>query len=124
MTSSGIATTDEKQAGAGAAVYSKPVLMIYDLFVLGFSSSVAWRCPSRTLLAFYNQHVSGNHLDVGVGTGYFLDKCSFPTGTPNISLLDLNRNSLQVTAKRLDRYKPKSHVANVLKPDRLGNIPL
>lgn len=103
-------------AAAGAAVYSRPLLSVYDLFVLGFSNSFVWQCPSRLILDFYNEHVSGKHLDVGVGTGYFLDQCTIPTRTPSIALADLNPNSLDVTAKRLQRYNPSIHVANVLEP--------
>ena len=103
-------------AAAGAAVYSRPLLSVYDLFVLGFSNSFVWQCPSQLILDFYNEHVSGKHLDVGVGTGYFLDRCIFPTHNPTIVLADLNPNSLHVTAKRLQRYNPSIHVANVLEP--------
>jgi len=48
----------------------QPLLSGYDLWVLGFSNTFVWRCPTRLLLEFYNEHISGNHLDVGVGTGY------------------------------------------------------
>ena len=64
----------EDAAAAGTAAYSKPLLSIYDLWVLGFSNTFVWRCRTSIILAFYNQHVSGNHLDVGVGTGYYLDR--------------------------------------------------
>jgi hypothetical protein len=60
---------------AGQASYTPAVLRIYDLFVLGFSSSYAWRCPSRQLLEHYQRHITSKHLDVGVGTGWFLDRC-------------------------------------------------
>jgi ubiquinone/menaquinone biosynthesis C-methylase UbiE len=100
----------------GAAVYSKQVLSVYDLYVLGFSNTFVWRCPSRLILDFYNEHISGKHLDVGVGTGYFLDKCKFPVPNPVIALADINTNSLQATAKRLQRYNPTVHIANVLEP--------
>ena len=106
----------DNAAAAGAAVYSKRVLSIYDLYVLGFSNAFVWRCPSRLILQFYNEHISGKHLDVGVGTGYFLDKCHFPVPNPTIALLDLNENSLQATAARLRRYRPTTHQANVLEP--------
>jgi hypothetical protein len=105
---------------AGAAIYTKAVLSVYDLYVLGFSNTFAWRCPSRLILEFYNEHISGKHLDVGVGTGYFLDKCKFPSPNPTIALADLNVNSLQATAKRLERYNPTIHQANVLEPLRLS----
>ena len=104
---------------AGAAVYSKPVLSVYDLYVLGFSNTFVWQCPSRLILDFYNEHISGKHLDVGVGTGYFLDKCKFPIHNPAIALADLNPNSLQATAKRLQRYSPTTHIVNVLEPLRI-----
>lgn len=106
----------ENETAAGAAVYSKPVLTIYDLFVLGFSNTFAWRCPSSHSLAFYNKHVSSRHLDIGVGTGYFMDKCRFPTATPSLTLLDLNRNSLETAAGRLARYRPQTIQADVLQP--------
>jgi len=108
--------TNRDTAVPSAAVYSKPVLSVYDLFVLGFSNRFAWKCPSQRILDFYNEHVSAEHLDVGVGTGYFLDKCRFPSPTPAITLADLNPNSLQRTAKRLRRYNPVTCVANVLEP--------
>ncbi len=103
-------------AAAGAAIYSKPILSVYDLYVLGFSNTFVWRSPSRPMVDFYNEHISGNHLDVGVGTGYFLDKCRFPSSTPTIALLDLNPNSLQATSQRLARYNPAIYLANVLEP--------
>jgi ubiquinone/menaquinone biosynthesis C-methylase UbiE len=105
----------------GAAVYSRPVLAIYDLFVLRFTNTFVWKCPSSHMLEFYNQNVSDKHLDVGVGTGYFLDRCEFPSATPQISLMDLNHNSLQKTAKRLRRYSPRSFRRNVLEPIEIGD---
>ena len=101
---------------AGASVYSKKVLSIYDPFVLGFSSRFAWGSPSKYTVEFYNQHVSGRHLDVGVGTGYFLDNCTFPVAEPEIGLMDLNANSLGATAERLKRYHPRIFTADVLHP--------
>lgn len=99
----------------GAQIYSKPALFLYDFFVLKLSNSLAWKCSSRILLNLYNQHISANHLDIGVGTGYFLDKCTFPR-PPKIFLLDLNPNSLEVSARRIRRYQPQNHRADILKP--------
>lgn len=118
-TSSHKVQASDDAVAAGAAVYSKPALSLYDLYVLGFSNTFAWQCPSRLILDFYNEHISGRHLDVGVGTGYFLDKCKFPIPHPTIALADLNANSLRFTAKRLQRYHPTTHLANVLQQLRL-----
>ena len=101
---------------AGQAVYTQGVLRAYDLIVLGVSNRFIWRCPTPRLLALYDQHVSGNHLDVGVGTGYFLDRCRFPSPAPRLALLDLNPNSLAFAAARVARYRPERYRHNVLAP--------
>ncbi len=100
----------------GAAVYSPLILSIYDLLVVRFENPFVWRCPSVRILEFYNRHVSARHLDVGVGTGYFLDKAQFPSSRPTIALLDLNPHPLAATARRLSRYQPMTYRANVLEP--------
>lgn len=63
-----------EQVAAGHAFYTKRALAVYDAAILGYFSRVAWKCPARRILQHYNRHVSTNHLDVGVGTGYFLDR--------------------------------------------------
>ncbi len=107
-------TTD--QVKAGQAIYSKRLLTIYDLIVLGISNRLVWQCPTQGLVSHYNMHVSANHLDVGVGTGYFLDHCQFPTPTPRIGLMDLNLNTLEFAAERIKRYQPETYAQNVLEP--------
>ena len=103
-------------AHAGQAVYSPFVLTLYDLGVLGLSCRWLWRCPASTLLAHYQQHISDNHLDVGVGSGYFLDKARFPSPSPRVALMDLNPNSLDYCAQRISRYQPETLQRNVLEP--------
>ena len=104
----------------GAAAYTPLTLALYDLAVLQFSNSFVWQCPSRVLLDFYNQHISDKHLDIGVGTGYFLDKCRFPSTAPKIALFDLNPHSLAKTARRLRRYNPSCHLGNALQSIDIG----
>jgi SAM-dependent methyltransferase len=106
---------------AGQRVYTPLTLRVYDLFVLGFSNRFVWRCPSSKLLERYESHVGARHLDVGVGTGWFLDHCKWPVETPQITLLDLNENSLSAASDRIRRYAPKTIQANVLDPVDLGD---
>lgn len=106
---------------AAQPIRNKPVISIYDLSVLWFSNTFVWQYPTRRMLTFYNEHISANHLDVGVGTGYFLDKCQFPTLSPRVMLLDINTINLQRTAQRIRRYQPVMHQANVLDPIDLGD---
>ncbi len=105
-----------KEAIAGAAVYSNFLLSIYDWEVLIFEMQCIFKCSAQKILDLYNKHVSAKHLDVGVGSGYFLDKCRFPVAQPVVHLMDLNTNSLQKTSGRISRYHPVAHHWNVLEP--------
>ncbi|MBO8191125.1 class I SAM-dependent methyltransferase [Streptomyces oryzae] len=108
---------DEQQALLGQEVYSDRVLRIYDPLVLLATNSLVWRCPRREMLGLYRRHVTGRHLEVGVGTGYFLDRCRFPgPAAPRLTLLDLNPNTLEYASRRLARLEPEARRANVLEP--------
>lgn len=86
-----------------AAVYSPLVLAIYDAWVLGVSNTYAWKCSTRgVLLPFFERHIGRRHLDVGVGTGYYLDRARIPSGT-HLTLLDSNPNCLAAAQHRLGR---------------------
>lgn len=106
----------EHRIKAGQAVYTPRSLRAYDAFVLGFSNTWLWRCPTRELEAMYARNVAGHHLDVGVGTGYFLDHARWPVTNPDIMLADLNPHSLAAAAGRISRYAPRSMVANIFEP--------
>jgi hypothetical protein len=105
-----------EQITAGQALYTRRVLTGYDFVVHGLSNRFLWKCPTQRLIEHYNQHVTANHLDAGVGTGYFLDKCRFPSPTPRVALLDLNQNTLDFAAERIARYKPETYRRDVLEP--------
>lgn len=105
-----------KQVEAGQAVYTQRTLSLYDFAVLGVSNRFILKCPTACLEAHYNRHLSANHLDVGVGTGYFLDRCCFPSATPRIALMDLNADALAFAAQRIARYRPEHYRRNVLEP--------
>lgn len=101
---------------AGHAFYTKRTLAIYDVMILGFFSRMAWKCPSTRILQHYDDHVTANHLDIGVGTGYFLDRCRFETDAPRVALMDLNVDCLEKARSRIARYDPEVYTANVLEP--------
>ncbi len=105
-----------QEIAAGQAIYTPAMLNFYDLRVLWISNRFIWKCPTPRLLALYDRHVAANHLDVGVGSGYYLDKCRFPGPAPRIALMDLNPHSLAFAARRIARYRPETHVRNVLEP--------
>jgi SAM-dependent methyltransferase len=110
-------------ADAGAAVYNRATLLAYDFWVLGVSNRYAWHCPTAVLLAHYERHVGARHLDIGVGTGYLLDRCRFPVAAPLVALADLNPASLAASARRIRHLHPQVHRVNVLEPFRLPEAP-
>jgi ubiquinone/menaquinone biosynthesis C-methylase UbiE len=111
-----------KQVKAGQAMYGRRYLAVYD-WVVGLMYRFVDRCPPRHVLDLYNEHVSANHLDVGVATGAILDHCAFPASNPRLALMDLNPNSLAVAAKRLARYHPETYIQNALDSIRIDVPP-
>ncbi|HWI95917.1 MAG TPA: class I SAM-dependent methyltransferase [Solirubrobacterales bacterium] len=103
-------------AYASQAVYTSFVLKAYGFVVYKFTGPVLWRCTQKQLLEFYGEQVSARHLDVGVATATLIDRAKFPVPEPDITLMDLNQNSLAFAAEWLRRYSPRTHQANVLEP--------
>lgn len=101
-------------------IYTPGVLAIYDAWVLSFSNRWLWKCPTPKLLAHYNEHVSANHLDVGVGSGYYLDRCHFPQRQPQVALLDINPHALRAASRRIRRYRPREFTGDIRQPLDLG----
>ena len=73
-------------AELGYATYSKRELAFYDRWVLGFQNKFIWKCPTERILDLYRDHLSDNHLEVGVQSGYFLANALPPGGKPRITL--------------------------------------
>ena len=111
-----------KRLRAGYSPYNRLLLAVYDPYVR-FNYRFLWGCHSHRVLDLYNEHVSGNHLDVGVATGTILDHCTFPSPSPRLALMDLNPNSLHVASKRLARYHPETYLRNILDPIKIDTPP-
>ncbi len=114
-------STNSQKAWDGSKWYTNAFLGIYDWFALGLHCRFIWGCNSKNIVDFYSKHVSANHLDVGTGTGYFLDKCRFPAKSPRLTLVDLNPHSLDMAQKRLSRYHPIVYCKDVLRPLNIGD---
>jgi len=111
-------STDISQAERDGAAYSPRLLAVYDLRVLKVNCRFVWRCSTRHTLALYNRHISADHLDIGTGTGWHLCHATYPVEHPQVTLVDLNRNSLDETSRRLRRrgIDPETRVGTVLQP--------
>jgi SAM-dependent methyltransferase len=112
-----LSTTPTHEAiRAGHVAYTPGLLAWYDWLVLGVSNRFIWRCPTPRLLELYDAHVTANHLEIGVGTGYFLDRCRFPSPPRRLVLADLNEHCLALTRQRVARYAPETLQHDVFAP--------
>ncbi len=95
--------------------FNRLSLSFYDALLYGVISKYAWGSSTARLDAHYARYVSANHLEVGVGTGYLLNRVRFPA-TPRLALMDLSEQCLAATARRVARHKPARYVQNILTP--------
>jgi hypothetical protein len=56
------------------AIYTPLMLSTYDVLVHGLSNRFAWLCPTQQLIELYRTNLPANHLEAGVGTGFFIDR--------------------------------------------------
>jgi 2-polyprenyl-3-methyl-5-hydroxy-6-metoxy-1,4-benzoquinol methylase len=101
---------------ADQAAYSRWTLPIYDFIIIALSHHFIWKSPARRLEQHYNGHVTANHLEVGAGSGYFMDRCRFPSPSPRIALMDMNSTPLRFASRRIARYRPELYQRNILEP--------
>jgi SAM-dependent methyltransferase len=106
---------DAAAIGRAHAVYTPLMLAIYDRLVHGFSNRFAWHCPTERLVDLYRNTLASRHLEAGVGTGFFIDRAN-PAAFERLVLLDINRNCLARSARRLARFRPLLREANLLAP--------
>ena len=99
----------------GQAGYNRFMLAIYDPFVLGFMTRAVWKSPMSEAVKRYRTHMGRRHLDVGPGTGYFIEKAAPPQGTA-ITLVDANPKVHAHSTRRLAAMTPTAVEADVMKP--------
>ncbi|WP_336755292.1 class I SAM-dependent methyltransferase [Pantoea sp. USHLN298] len=90
----------KSESQKGSQVYTPLSLKAYDWWVLNISNSYAWRCDTESVLLKHFQRFSGEkHMDIGVGTGYYLARSRVKPRS--ITLVDLNLNSLNAARARI-----------------------
>lgn len=105
----------EDPAYAGQKHYTPWFLRIYDPLVLRLFGPMVWRCPTGRLVEHYDRHVGRRHLDVGPGTGYFLERARLPAEA-QVVLLDPNPHVLAHASRRLAHLAPSVIEADVCMP--------
>jgi hypothetical protein len=101
----------------GSKLYQIKNLKKYDIVVLGVTGKLISNSNVKPLvLSLYRKHLSSNHLDIGPGSGYFLDKSTFPSNIPKLTLSDIHPDCLVYCVKRLARYNPLFFQTNIMTP--------
>lgn len=95
--------------------FNKLSLFFYDAILYGVLSKYAWGSSTERLDAHYARYACANHLEVGVGTGFLLDRVAFPAAT-RLALMDLSPACLAATRRKLARHAPATYVQNILEP--------
>jgi ubiquinone/menaquinone biosynthesis C-methylase UbiE len=99
----------------GQADYSPQLLAVYDRVVIGFLGWFLWRTPLEPIMEGYRRHIRDGHLDVGPGTGWFIERSSLPDGS-KVTIVDPNPNVLRHAARKLRRLDVTAVQADVLRP--------
>src|SRR5262245_48205250 len=105
----------DERARRGWRDYTPFLLRIYDPMVLGFFARFVWRIPKDEMLAGFRELIGPTHLEVGPGTGWFLEK-SGRLGQTSLTILDPNPNVLRHVTQRLRGVPITAVEADVLKP--------
>lgn len=106
--------TEQSAAKEQLTPHMKP-FAAYDVYLNLLLNRFFWRCKKKHILQLYNKHISGNHLDIGVGSGYFLKLCQWPPFA-KVALLDINPDNLSTANNRIKHLNPTRYQADIFKP--------
>lgn len=96
--------------------FNKVSLFFYDFILYGVISKYAWGSSIQRLDSHYKKYVRSNHLEVGVGTGFLLNRVVFDSTKPRLVLMDLSPECLAKTELKVSRYTPETYIQNLLAP--------
>jgi hypothetical protein len=98
--------------------FNSLTLFFYDFILYGIVSRFAWGSSTQRLDAHYRTYASANHLEVGVGTGYLLNRVVFASNRPRVALMDLSVACLERARRKVARHAPAIYIQNLLEPVR------
>src|SRR5271166_3778464 len=107
---------------ASSAGYTRAVLMIYDLWVTHFSNRYVWRCCVEIHRDHYRKWIGKRHLEVGVGTGYYLSGATLRE-VQHVALLDPNPLCLAAAKRRIGSVSCTTYCRDALLPISIPEEP-
>ncbi len=99
----------------GQRDYTPLALNLYDPLVLGPIARYVWQCPTSALVERYRRYIREPHVDIGPGTGFFLEHAGLSEGS-RVTIVDPNTNVLKHVKRRLKQLDVTAVEADVLKP--------
>ena len=105
----------------GQFFFSSMSHSLYDFLIYRFVAPYIWGCKTESVLDSYYHNLSDNHLEIGVGTGFLLDRSNPSKNHLRLSLMDLNKRCLEKSVARLERYSPGDYQRNIMHPLKLNN---
>jgi phospholipid N-methyltransferase len=97
-------------------------LKFYDFAVNDINCNYVWRCNKKYIIQNYKKNIGKNHLEIGPGTGYFLNN-NYPIN--NLYLMDINNETLNFTKENLqNKYNNISKINHNIFEDKfkLNNL--
>ncbi|KAI1824652.1 methyltransferase [Xylaria intraflava] len=93
-------------------IYTPLFLKLYQLYIIKYSLPVLWKCdPETFLVPLFTENFTTNHLDCGVGNGYFpqsaLSRIDKSCDEYSLTLLDVQEASLRSARARIESSAPK-----------------
>ena len=107
-----LAEDDFRKTRLSQRFFNPLSLSFYDFLLFKIISPYFWGLKTASLIERHTLLCRTKHLEVGVGTGYLLDRAS--PSLKQLGLLDLNHNCLQKTQRRLGHYTPTLWRKNIL----------
>lgn len=97
-------------------------LPFYDALVNKINCHYVWKCNEKHIFEHYLKNIGRNHLEIGPGTGYFLQR-RYPIS--HLTLMDINQDTLDYTRDNLKGNYPHISVMEhdiFKKPKRLDRV--
>jgi len=98
--------------------------MMYDRLVPGVLNPRVWHCPTGQLIEHYRQNCRAVHVDLGSGTGFFLEQIVGDREFDRLVLVDARSSCLRHAARRLAPNHPELVQLDVTRRDPPPGIPV
>jgi ubiquinone/menaquinone biosynthesis C-methylase UbiE len=108
--------------GSSKLFYSKLIFSVYDRFLLNYALPLIWKVKKSDVQLFYQNHISSDHLDIGAGTGYFIQNCEHLPANFKLSVMDINPICLKICEIQLQKFNPILQEQDGLTPKNWNTV--